>query len=197
LLVIFTDGFLPSVWRIEAGYGVATHGCGRFLLLLWLLSAIHHAKLKIGLPGELIYINLLLNTIQVDILGVVFGRGQIPLGTIRHKKFLLHKGRKIRRVELRIVQGITPEGALLVVRRRAPMQVCCRVHEAREVHLFIVVQDCDVLLLRLLIGRHPRHLWQGIVVLSDDHLDWLVKGVMPLTLSVVMLPLGVLPGTLV
>ena len=68
------------------------------------------------------------------------------------------------------------------------MQVCCRVHEAREVHLLIVVQDCNVLLLRLLIGRHPRHLWQGIVVLRDDHLDRLVKGVMPFTLPVVMLP---------
>ena len=77
------------------------------------------------------------------------------------------------------------------------MQVSCRVHEAREVHLLIVVQDCDVLLLRLLIGRHPRHLWQGIVVLRDDHLDRLVKGVMRLTLPVVVLPLGVLPGTLV
>lgn len=67
------------------------------------------------------------------------------------------------------------------------MQVCRRVHEAREVHLLVVVQDRDVLLLRLLIGRHPRHLWQGIVVLRYDHLDWLVKGLMPVALPLVIL----------
>ena len=100
----------------------------------------------------------------------------------------MHKWGEIRRVELRIVQGLTPEGALFVVRRGASMQVSCRVHETREVHLLIVVEDCDVLLLRLLIGRHPRHLWQGIVVLRDDHLYRLVEGVMPLTLPVVILP---------
>jgi hypothetical protein len=81
---IFPNGFLASVWRIEAGNCIAAHGCGRFLLLLRLLSAIHHAKLEIGLPGQLIYIYLLLNTVQVDILCVVFGRGQIPLMAIRH-----------------------------------------------------------------------------------------------------------------
>ena len=69
------------------------------------------------------------------------------------------------------------------------MEIRCRVHEAREIHLLIVVQDRDVLLLRPLIGGYPRDLWwQGIVVLRDDHLYRLVKGVMPLTtLPVVML----------
>ena len=94
LLVIITDGFLSSVWGFEAGIGVATHGCGRFHLLR-LLSAIHHAKLEIGLPRELINIHLLLNTIQVDILGVIFGRSQIPLMTIPHQKFLVHEGCEI------------------------------------------------------------------------------------------------------
>jgi hypothetical protein len=67
------------------------------------------------------------------------------------------------------------------------MQVCRRVHEAREIHLLVVVQDRDVLLLRLLIGRYPRHLWQGIVVLRYDHLNRLVKGVMPLALPLVLI----------
>jgi hypothetical protein len=87
---IFPNGFLASVWRIKAGNCIAAHGCGRFLLLLRLLSAIHHAELEIGLPGQLIYIHFLLNTVQVDILSVVFGRSQIPLMAIRHEKFLLH-----------------------------------------------------------------------------------------------------------
>ena len=76
------------------------------------------------------------------------------------------------------------------------MEIRCRVHEACKIHLLIVVKDRDVLLLRPLIGGHPRDLWwQGIVILRDYHLDRLVKGVMPFsTLPVVMLPCGVLPG---
>ena len=81
---IFPNRFLASVWRIEAGNCIAAHGCGRFLLLLRLLSAIHHAELEIGLPGQLINIYLLLDTVQVNILGIVFGRSQIPLMTTRH-----------------------------------------------------------------------------------------------------------------